>query len=63
MWTVFHSDLVKLALGQEHGFFCKSTVSLFVNAMNIQKQQVKAVQNTFSNKCVKCVYLEWCYLV
>ena len=38
MWTVFHYDLVKLALGQEHGFFCKSTVSLFVNAMNIQKQ-------------------------
>ena len=35
MWTVFHSDLVKLALGQEHGFFCKSIVSLFVNAMNI----------------------------
>ena len=35
MWTVFQYDLVKLPLGQEHGFFCKSTVSLFVNVMNI----------------------------
>ena len=45
MWTVFHSDLVKLALGQEHGFFCKSTISLFVNAMNIQKQASESSAN------------------
>ena len=33
--VVLEFDKVKLASGQAHGFFCKSTVSLFVNAMNI----------------------------
>ena len=58
MWTVFHSDLVKLALSQER-FCCEWTVSFFMNKQwtFITNKQERTGQTSI--KYAKFGYLEW----